>query len=239
MSGLFDKWRDRSHDEHKTYKPKPRCHTTHQPITLGMGEIVGACCGSPRDGYDIYIGLCSTMKLKHQKYPWEDSYDPIIEFQFNITDGCAPGKPAEFRKMIEWVAEQLDDGKKVHVGCIGGHGRTGTFLAALVSLYEDLTDDPIAYVRKEHCAKAVESESQLKFLNKHWGIKIDGHKPSKPSYSSKSNGKTYPKAEWYNEYSQPLSASQRRKNLSAKDVIATPDRKTRIPHMAKKGSIWG
>lgn len=203
-----------------------KCCHSHPELELGMGKIVGASCGQPREGYDIYIGLCYTMKFKHQVFPWEHNGDPIIEFQYNITDGCAPGKPKDFKKMINWVSDQLDDGKTVHVGCIGGHGRTGTFLAALVSLYEDLTDDPIGWVRKNHCKKAVESESQLKFLKKHFGCKIKGHKPSKPSYThTSSRNKPY----------TGMKAPQR--PLSAKDVVV--DIGERITPMAGKGSIWG
>lgn len=217
-------------------KPYVKCCHSHPVLKLGMGEIVGASCGQPRDGYDIYIGLCHTMKFQHQVFPWDQKGDPVIEFQYRITDGCAPKSPGEFRKMINWVSEQLDDGKKIHVGCIGGHGRTGLFLTALVSLYEDLTDDPIAWVRKEHCKKAVESESQLKFLKKHFGVKIKGHKPSKPVdfYKGTSTGRLgYSQPEW-----QGMSSSRfRQKNLSSKNVVA--DTRQRISHMPKKGSIWG
>ena len=211
-------------------KPYKKCCHSHPVLKLGMGEIVGASCGQPREGYDIYIGFCYTMKFKHQPYPWEDTYDPIIEFQYNITDGCAPKSPKEFKKLVNWVSDQLDDGKKIHVGCIGGHGRTGTFLAALVSLYEDLTDDPIKWVRENHCKKAVESESQMKFLKKHFGCKM--HKPSKPSYSGTQTGRYQGSGK---PNSEPLS--QRRRDLSVKDVVV--DIGERISCMSGKGSIWG
>lgn len=211
-----------------TYQSKPRCHTTHKPLKLGNGEILGASCGSPRDGYDIYIGFDYGMKMQHQPFPWEQKSDPIIEFQYRITDMCAPKDAKQFRKMIDWCAGQLDDGKKIHIGCIGGHGRTGTFLAALVSLYEDLTDDPIAYVRKEHCKKAVESKSQIKFLMRHFGCKKAT--PTKQDWVNKSStfddfkgtqtGRTF--------HDGNISELYPRKELPEK-----------IRCMAKKGSIWG
>jgi hypothetical protein len=210
-----------------TYKSKPRCHTTHKPIKLGMGEIVGAACGSPREGYDIYIGFDYGMKMQHQPFPWDQKDDPIIEFQYRITDMCAPKSPKEFKKMIEWVSEQLDDGKKIHVGCIGGHGRTGLFLAALVSLYEDLTDDPIGYVRKEHCKKAVESKSQMKFLKKHFGISIKGHKPTKEHGHFHHTG---------TQTGRMTGKAQYNSNVTQIDRKRAPEK---IRHVAKKGSIWG
>ena len=54
---------------------------------------------------------------------------------FPVRDMAAPDDAAQFRKLVEWTKGEVDAGRKVHVGCIGGHGRTGTFLAALVSLY--------------------------------------------------------------------------------------------------------
>jgi hypothetical protein len=235
MSDLFD--------NAKKKQPYQKCCHSHPVLKLGMGEIVGASCGQPRDGYDIYIGLCHTMRFQHQDYPWNQTADPIVEFQYRITDGCAPGAPAEFKKMINWVADQLDDGKKIHVGCIGGHGRTGLFLAALVSLYEDLTDDPIKWVRENHCQKAVESESQLKFLKKHFGCKTKGHKPSKPAYSGTQSGRLYGKQSKSAIQAiidnKPLRASDRKKSLSARDVVVDFEHPERIPHMSKKGSIWG
>ncbi len=215
-----------------TYKSGPRCHTKHKPIKLGMGEIVGGACGSPREGYDIYIGFDYGMKMQHQPFPWDQKADPIIEFQYRITDMCAPKSPKEFKKMIEWCAEQLHDGKNIHVGCIGGHGRTGLFLAALVSLHEDVTDDPIAYVRKHHCKKAVESDSQLKFLKKHFGIKIKGHKPTKGGgYTGKAKG-LFGSQDAYDQHHK----DQHRSKVTQIDRKRVPDK---IRHVSNKGSIWG
>ena len=206
-----------------TYKHKPRCHTTHKPIKLGNGEILGGACGSPRDGYDIYIGFDYGMKMQHQAFPWEQLGDAIIEFQYRITDMCAPKSPKEFRKMIEWCADQLDNGKKIHVGCIGGHGRTGTFLAALVSLYEDLTDDPIKYVREHHCKKAVESKSQIKFLMKHFNCKKAT--PTKQDWKKSSKVKGTETGRTYHDG-----------NVTQIDWKKAAEK---IVHVAKKGSIWG
>ena len=217
------------------FSSKPRCHTKHPVLKLGNGEIVGGSCGSPREGYDIYIGFCYTMKFQHQPYPWETKNDPIIEFQFTITDMCAPKSPKQFRKMVEWVSEQLHDGKRIHVGCIGGHGRTGTFLAALVSLHEDLTDDPIKWVRENHCKKAVESESQIKFLMKHFGCKKA--KPTKQS-GGFSGGKYSSTGYEPNWGGQPRSSGYRKPKKGKRGGQVVPMRE-KISHVPKKGSIWG
>ena len=213
-------------------KTGQRCCHSHPVLKLGMGEVVGASCGSPRDGYDIYIGLCYTMKLQHQPYPWNMVTDPVIEFQYNITDGCAPKDVKEFKKMIDWVTDQLNEGKRIHVGCIGGHGRTGTFLAALVSNFKVAldTDDPIQWVRDNHCQKAVESESQVNFLHKHFGCKK--HAGSK-EFSGTITGRLYGKGPYHwDEYEKSGSGRYRKPK-------ATKPTNVKVNFMGGKGSIWG
>lgn len=54
---------------------------------------------------------------------------------------------------------------KIAVGCIGSHGRTGTFLSALRILYfQQSAPNAINWVRAHHCTKAVESTTQETYL---------------------------------------------------------------------------
>lgn len=54
---------------------------------------------------------------------------------------------------------------KIAVGCIGSHGRTGTFLSALRILYfQQSAPNAINWVRAHHCTKAVESVAQETYL---------------------------------------------------------------------------
>lgn len=152
----------------------PRCYESHPALKIGDYEIYGGSCAYPvvKDA-DIYIGLDHSSRQTTGAYPWNSKR---IEIHFPITDMLAPKDAEEFDKMVAWTALQLIAGKKVHVGCIGGHGRTGTFLAALVT-HMTGEKDSITYVRKNYCDHAVESESQVKFLTKHYGItKVDGYK---------------------------------------------------------------
>lgn len=145
-----------------------RCFESHQALKVGDFEVFGGSCIDPivKDA-DIYIGFDSGMRLTNASYPWNASK---VEVLFYIADGTAPTQADEFKKMVVWAAEQITLGKKVHAGCIGGHGRTGTFLAALVA-YMTGNEDAITYVRENYCKKAVESTSQVDFLHKHYGIK--------------------------------------------------------------------
>lgn len=146
---------------------QPRCYESHPPLQIGEYLVYGGSCGHPKvKDADVYIGLDYNMRQTAAAYPWNAQ---LVEVLYPIKDMQAPDHPEEFKKMIAWLADQLEYGKKVHIGCLGGHGRTGVVLAAL---YSHMTGDPnaINYVRENYCEKAVESQAQIDFLHKHFGI---------------------------------------------------------------------
>lgn len=62
-----------------------------------------------------------------------------------------------------WEAVQLILlGRRVYVGCKGGQGRTGLFLALLAKAFG--IQDPVDYVRKHYMAHAVETKQQEAFV---------------------------------------------------------------------------
>jgi len=158
------------------------CYHTHPPLKLVRGPkeyfLYGGSCSTPvvKDA-DIYIGFDRhSMHFHHSAYPWDQSEPKVIEFLFAITDMSAPHDVQDFKNMITWVCNQLQEGKKIHAGCIGGHGRTGTFLAAVTAQFTGNLD-AISYVRKHYCDRVVESETQVRFLAKHFGIvEVQGYK---------------------------------------------------------------
>lgn len=177
---------------------KPSCYETHPPYPVTDTLVIyGGSCGYPKvKDADIYIGFDGSMKLHGKSFPWHKNEGGPIEVYFKIWDGDSPDDKEEFRNMVVWTAEQLLAGKKVHAGCIGGHGRTGMFLAAL---RKHMTGDENAtqHVRDHYCKKAVERQKQIDFLFKDWGIakvapsKTDtgwGKGSSKGSGSQKSFG---------------------------------------------------
>jgi hypothetical protein len=157
-----------------------RCYHSHKPLPLVDGlEIHGGSGNDPAiEDADVYIGFDGGSRRSSRQYPWKKT----VEFHFKIVDMQAPADPAEFKKLVKWTITQLKAGKKVHAGCIGGHGRTGTFFAALVKEMLGI-EDAIQYVRDNYCKKAVESKSQVDFLVKHYGVK-----PAKPAKTVSTSG---------------------------------------------------
>lgn len=169
----------------KAKTAKPKCYTTHEEFELGGGFVLGASCIRPRPGYDIYAGFDRSMHFNHREaYPWEQAGDVPIEFLYRITDGCAPRSPKEFRVMIHWFADRLAEGKNLHLGCIGGHGRTGLVLAALIRVVDD-DKHAAEWVRENYCKRAIESQSQVGFLKRHF--QINPVEPSKFPITRKRN----------------------------------------------------
>lgn len=145
-----------------------RCYESHPVVTLGKGLLYGGSARAPKVlDADVYVVLQAGDLIGRQSDPWEKTIRH--EVYYHIQDMDAPTNVARFKKLVTWVCTQLQDGKRVHVGCIGGHGRTGTVLSAIVA--ELLGEkDAIQYVRTHYCKKAVESKVQVAFLMKHYGV---------------------------------------------------------------------
>lgn len=146
----------------------PSCYESHPALKLPGTELVifgGSCINPKVKDADVYIGFDAGMKFTERHWPWKKG----AEVLFKIKDMGTPSKPDDFKKLVSWTKKQMEDGRKVHCGCIGGHGRTGMFLAALVSEFGE--KDAISYVREHYCQKAVESSEQVEFLGEHFGIK--------------------------------------------------------------------
>ncbi len=60
--------------------------------------------------------------------------------------------------------ERAQSGERVELGCLGGHGRTGTALACLAFLTGHPKADAVAWVRANYCPDAVETAEQEQFV---------------------------------------------------------------------------
>jgi hypothetical protein len=82
--------------------------------------------------------------------------------------------------------KKAQSGLWVEVGCMGGHGRTGTALAAMAILSGIPAKESVDWVRKNYCERAVESDTQEWWLE--WfeiyvfGGTIDQHPGCEDNY---------------------------------------------------------
>lgn len=103
-------------------------------------------------------------------YPWSDFQDP--------------DSIREFELVTRWLLDHIMLGKRVEVGCVGGHGRTGTLLASLLILQGVDAWSAIDRIRHTYCEWAVESLQQERFLED-FDFRINGRQewPNKPRYA--------------------------------------------------------
>jgi hypothetical protein len=232
-------------------KHYPSCYESHPAVPIGPGHVYGGSCGWPKvTDADIYIGLDSSMNFRNpMRYPWHPAPEQTgpLEVLFRIPDGHPPKDVAEFKAMIGWLAQQLLAGKKIHIGCIGGHGRTGLVLAALKKVV-DGTQDAITWVREHYCHKAVESTSQVQFLADEFGItKVPGSRLPPVQVPLHGSGRSHLKtaAEFWShdEAGQQEIARKARKSVVATTPLAggkgPPLGTIEATPAASLSSVWG
>jgi hypothetical protein len=75
-------------------------------------------------------------------------------------DGGVPRDPEAAARSITEAYEAARGGARVEVGCIAGHGRTGTALACMAILAGVPAEEAVAWIREHYCEKAVEPPYQ-------------------------------------------------------------------------------
>ena len=207
-----------------------KCAHSHKPMPVVVnGEtlfIYGGAAGSPvYKDCDIFVALDGSTHEDKAFYPWNTEQSKVF-ISFYITDMQVPKDRVEFRKMIEWLKGQILMGRKVHVGCMGGHGRTGIVLAALVKVLTG-ESDAITYVRKNYCHKAVETSEQANFLKVEYGIT--------PVAGTKLGG--YGMDDWLKGKKEPVGYYPSGGDFNKKYPAVSQDY-TDIEPLSEVGSIW-
>lgn len=196
-----------------------RCYESHPPLPINVeGQTYfvrgGSCRNEPPEGTDIFVGFDAGMYLTPRRFPWTAGH----EISFPIHDMGVPPDLKNFKLLIAWLSNAIMEGQKVYMGCIGGHGRTGLVLSALVHHMTGNLDST-TWVRTHYCHKAVESNTQVEWLYDHFGIKkVEGAKMGK-------------------SFSSSVHSPSAKKSYSTKS--RTPSGTTRISHVRVTGSIHG
>jgi hypothetical protein len=75
-----------------------------------------------------------------------------------------PADPDAFAAALRQVLDRARRGERVEIGCLGGHGRTGTALACLAVLAGTPPAEAVGWVREHYCEHAVETPEQEAFV---------------------------------------------------------------------------
>jgi hypothetical protein len=89
---------------------------------------------------------------------------PWPHFHVDWPDFGVTADPPVFRAALVSLLARAREGERVEIGCLGGHGRTGTALACLAVLAGVPASEAVAWVRQRYCSRAVETPDQQAFV---------------------------------------------------------------------------
>ena len=81
-------------------------------------------------------------------------------------------------RSLERLLARARSGDLVEVGCLGGHGRTGTALACLAVLTGAPPDGAVDWVRANYCPDAVETAEQRAFVESYGSLSYAAVRPA-------------------------------------------------------------
>ena len=171
MTSLFPEWPEK--DEGGEYTPVQTCHHRMDPVPLLDGTILYASANHAkreddelRPDFGFYLDSI-----------WKPD---CIAFYTYWQDFGLPTLPLEtFVELLELVLEYAQDWA-VEVGCIGGHGRTGTALACMAVLTGDTPITAVERIRALYCDRCVETKQQEWLVEAVYAHKEGLEIPEKP-----------------------------------------------------------
>jgi hypothetical protein len=180
----FPDWEGPTHSQPIPGRPvalwrPPACRHWREPVDLQDGITVFASGWFDRparqavdmDWPDVGFYLDgswsqTTMMCSPGFRPRFARYRPSRLMIYPWPDLDVPREPARFRRALQWLLRQANEGKRIEIGCAGGHGRTGATLAGLLILQGMSATRAIKRVRSDYCPDAIETQSQTKMLQR-------------------------------------------------------------------------
>lgn len=163
------------------------CHETHPDLFIGGGRLLGGNCRNHErhKGVNLYVALDYSMA--HPKF--DIGVAPSNCVYYPIENMKIPKVPAKFIALIDYLVGMLAVGATVHVGCIGGHGRTGLVIASIVARLKITPDNnAIGWTREHYCKRAIETKAQENFVVVHFGAAMPPAGATPYSVDKRGNG---------------------------------------------------
>ena len=89
--------------------------------------------------------------------PW--SHDHLDWPDFGV-----PVDASQVAAALRSALQRAREGHRIELGCLGGHGRTGTALACIAVFSGLAPSEAVAWVRANYCAQAIETPEQEAFV---------------------------------------------------------------------------
>lgn len=148
------KCQDDAH-EHQLFE----VHRHLDTVVFPDGIVVIAASFDPADPYGRERPPDYGLYLDRQwQPPWDHNH-------LDWPDFGVPDDVDSVLVALTAVQDRALSGQHVEIGCLGGHGRTGTALACLAVLGGEPPQGAVAWVRANYCSKAVETPEQAAFVS--------------------------------------------------------------------------
>lgn len=186
----------------KTTAPAKKATTSSGFSTGYYGGYYGKC-----RHYGVKLTFPSGVSvLPSSMNNTRDAQAPAPDFGLYLDWGWKPawraefiawpdfGLPTNYEAAVDAIIDMYERAKKgwrVEVGCIGGHGRTGTALACMGVLDGMEPKAAIKYVRSEYCIETLENAKQewwVEWFDAYVNLKP---LPEMPKYTSSHSTTTY------------------------------------------------
>jgi hypothetical protein len=139
-------------------------HVHRDEVRLPDGTTVVAVTFDERDPY------ARERPPDFGLYFFERWQPPWPHAHVDWPDFGLPADSDALRRDLLGLLERAGEGEAVELGCLGGHGRTGTALACLAVLTGTPPAEAVAWVRANYCSHAVETEQQEAFVASFAGL---------------------------------------------------------------------
>ena len=139
-------------------RPAPERHVHRDPVAFPGGAVVTAVTFLGAKAYERDVAPRFGLYLDER---WEPPWDHA---KVDWPDFGLPADAAALRVALQDLLDRAKGDAPVEVGCLGGHGRTGTALACLAVLAGIPAADAVEWVRSNYCPRAVETDDQEAFV---------------------------------------------------------------------------
>jgi protein-tyrosine phosphatase len=133
-------------------------HRHCEQVTFPEGSVIWAVSFDAAEPYSRYVLPDFGLYLDERWAP------PWAHEHLDWPDFGVPSDRTHALSALASLHTRARRGDRVEVGCLGGHGRTGTALVCIAVLTGVPVVDAVSWVRNNYCGHAVETDEQVAFV---------------------------------------------------------------------------
>jgi hypothetical protein len=135
----------------------PKLHVHRNPVIFSDGSVVIAASFVTDNPYERKIAPSYGLYF-------DPRWDPPWHHEHVLWPDFGRPKGDELHLALGDLLARARSGESVEIGCLGGHGRTGTALACIAGVTGTPWPQTVEWVRSTYCEEAVETPDQRQFV---------------------------------------------------------------------------